>query len=390
MRRIPITLVAVGCLLAAGARLSAHPMPNSILYLSLQEQRIQMELEMPVQEFELAFKQDLLGHPDKILPEYYGRIEQYLYRHLQINSAENVSQGYRIDKIYLDSTRTELNGTYLEIRADITVPVIGTFDPRNFRLFLDAIIHQVSNHFFVVRVKQDFNNGISPQDSVQLAVIQLDIASNTVQPLMVRMEAGSRWKGFVSMFHLGMQHIREGADHVLFLLTLLLIAPLAIAGNNWSLFQGTRYTFNRFLKISLSFTIGHSVALLAGAYSLFHVNRQYVEILIAVSILLSAVNCMKPIFHNRETWVALGFGCVHGLAFSEALVRLELGVTNKALSILGFNLGIEAMQILFMLLFFPVLLLSRYKFYHVLRWVLAVFTVAASLIWLTERVTGLM
>ena len=52
-----------------------------------------------------------------------------------------------------------------------------------------------------------------------------------------------------------------------------------------------------------------------------------------------------PLFPGRESWVAAGFGLVHGLAFAGTLANLQLDTGPMALSILGFNLGIELMQL---------------------------------------------
>ena len=187
---------------------------------------------------------------------------------------------------------------------------------------------------------------------------------------------------------MGMKHIREGLDHILFLFTLLLIAPLSATNNSWSDFQGLKYTLSRFLKISLSFTIGHSITLLAGSFNLINFSPQYIEVLIALSILISAINCLKPIFFHKETIIAGGFGLVHGMAFSASLAGLELDFGAKLMSILGFNLGIEAMQLLIMTCCFPVLLTSKWVFYKWIKNPTAVVTMIVSVAWIVQRISN--
>jgi hypothetical protein len=375
------------CLLLVGIPLFSHPMPNSLIFLSLKEKSIGMEIQMPVQEFELAFGKDLLNQSDKILTLYSEEIKTYLYQHIQIKTIQNIPVKYTIKTIALDSAFSEANGKYLEIQAHLESEKNEQFNPRDFILMYDVIIHQVVNHFAVIRINQDFNNGITAADSVEIGLIQLDIASNTIKPLHLKIEEGSTWRGFKSMFDLGMKHIRIGTDHILFLLTLLLISPLTVIEKKWSLFQGFQFTAKRFLSISIAFTIGHSLALMIGAYSLFPIPVKLIEILIAISILLSAFNCIQPIFKQKESLVALGFGAIHGLAFSEALVDLDLETMQKLWSILGFNVGIEAMQIIIMGLFFPILWMSKFKVYHYLRVAIAIFTIFAAFVWLIERIT---
>jgi large-conductance mechanosensitive channel len=65
------------------------------------------------------------------------------------------------------------------------------------------------------------------------------------------------------------------------------------------------------------------------------------------------MHAIRPIFAQREAVVALAFGLVHGLAFSQALSSLPLEPLQEALSIFGFNVGIEIMQIAIMTAAFP-------------------------------------
>ena len=98
-----------------------------------------------------------------------------------------------------------------------------------------------------------------------------------------------------------------------------------------------------------------------------------------------------PIFYNREIYIAGGFGLIHGLAFSNTLANLELTSTQMGLSILGFNLGIEAMQLFIMSLVLPCLLvicrisLSTYK---KVRLVGVAIAIVSALAWLAQRVTN--
>jgi len=82
-----------------------------------------------------------------------------------------------------------------------------------------------------------------------------------------------------------------------------------------------------------------------------------------VSILVSAVHAIRPLFPGRETIIAASFGLIHGLAFASALNELGLRGFYRLISVLGFNLGIEAMQLAVVTITFPaLLLLSRTRF----------------------------
>jgi hypothetical protein len=189
------------------------------------------------------------------------------------------------------------------------------------------------------------------------------------------------------MINLGMHHIREGTDHLLFLLVLLLPAPLVIARKRWGKFGGVRYSFINLIKIVTAFTIGHSITLIAGAMNWFHFPIQPIEVLIAFSILISAIHAWRPIFSGREVYVAAGFGLIHGMAFANTLSNLNLDSGQMALSIFGFNLGIELMQLFVIVLIVPwLIMLSRFRVYSGVRVTGSFLAGTVALAWVIERI----
>jgi len=195
--------------------------------------------------------------------------------------------------------------------------------------------------------------------------------------------------GFASIFRLGMRHIAEGTDHLLFLLALLLPAPLMVFGSRWAGFAGVRHSLLRILTVVTAFTIGHSITLALAALGLVRVPSRPIEVLIAVSILVSATHALRPLFPAREAAIAAFFGLIHGLAFATTLGELGLGRWERVASILGFNLGIETMQLVVLAVTMPSLvLLSRTRSYSAFRIGGALFAGFASLGWIAERRLG--
>lgn len=196
--------------------------------------------------------------------------------------------------------------------------------------------------------------------------------------------------GTASMFRLGVRHIAEGTDHLLFLLALLLPAPLLASGSRWAGFAGGRRSVLQILRVVTAFTVGHSITLAVAAWGLVHVPSRPIEVFIAVSILVSAVHALRPIFPGREAAIAAFFGLIHGLAFATTLGQLGLGRWERVTGILGFNLGIEAMQLIVVAATMPSLvLLSRIRAYSVLRIGGALFASIASMGWIAERLLNL-
>ena len=189
------------------------------------------------------------------------------------------------------------------------------------------------------------------------------------------------------MLTLGLQHIAEGTDHLLFLLVLLLPAPLLVGPERrWGHFGGLRYSLLRLLKIVTAFTVGHSLTLALGGLGWVRWPSQPIEVLIAVSILVSAIHAIRPIFPGREPLIAASFGLIHGLAFAGTIAEYGFSPWYLGLSILGFNLGIELMQLAVVAVIIPwLILLSRTRFYTPVRLVGAVFGGTAALAWIGER-----
>lgn len=149
--------------------------------------------------------------------------------------------------------------------------------------------------------------------------------------------AAAGWAHFIG---LGAAHIAEGADHLLFLLLLALgsrgLMPL--------------------LGVVTAFTLAHSLSLAAAVLGWVQPSPALVEPLVALSIVLAAVENLIAV----ATWrwrvaLAFGFGLVHGLAFAEALRELQLQGAALVRALVGFNLGVELAQAAVVLLAWPLL-----------------------------------
>jgi hypothetical protein len=161
---------------------------------------------------------------------------------------------------------------------------------------------------------------------------------------------------------------------------------LVVVNKKWQAANDNKYAFIRVVKIITAFTIGHSLTLILGALSIVQLPSKPVEVLIAFSILITAVHCIKPLFCGKEIYIAAGFGLVHGLAFAKILSNLHLGSKQMTLSIVGFNLGIEALQLLVIIIVFPILLiLSNKSFYKYIKNIGALVAIAMSIFWIIER-----
>lgn len=142
--------------------------------------------------------------------------------------------------------------------------------------------------------------------------------------------AGSYWR-------MGVTHILEGVDHLLFLLALLLIVK----------------GFGKLLQTVTAFTLAHSLTLALATLGFVHVPPAPTEAVISLSILFLAAEIVRNqqgemgLTERRPWLVALAFGLFHGLGFAGALSEVGVPAHEVPLALLMFNVGVETGQILF-------------------------------------------
>lgn len=386
-RRLAVAALA-GALLAGAAVLitavpaSAHVVPSTTIALDVHETDITADLVLPADDLATA-SGVVIG--DSLDATAAGQIATYLEEHFAVSSEGGDQWSVEVEDVAVTETEQWGTGAFPAVTATATLtPPEGT-SLRRFTLAYDAIIHQVITSDIYVTLHSDWSAG-ELESARDLGTIAVDTMTGTVAPLDIDLADGSGWQGFVGMVTLGISHIAEGTDHQLFLLTLLLPAPLLAIRGRWRGVAPMRTTVRRILTITIAFTIGHSVTLALGAIGL-PVPQQPVEALIAVSILVAAAHAIRPIFPGREALVAGGFGLVHGLAFSSTLSAMDLTGGQLALSLLGFNLGIELMQLIVVAVVLPPLIvLARTRAYAPLRIAAALITAVAAVGWLVDRV----
>jgi hypothetical protein len=189
----------------------------------------------------------------------------------------------------------------------------------------------------------------------------------------------------------GVTHILGGLDHLLFLIALLLPAVLVREGRHWRAAADARVALAQVAWIATAFTLAHSITLALASFGVVRVPASLIEPLIAVTVLLAALNNLWPVVRRRLALVAFAFGLVHGFGFAEVLAPLGLPARQLAVALLAFNVGVEAGQLLVVVASFAVLAALRgWPGYP--RWVLGAGSAAVGLVaigWIVERVFDL-
>lgn len=141
------------------------------------------------------------------------------------------------------------------------------------------------------------------------------------------------WATLTNFVKLGAEHILLGPDHLVFLLTALVL------GAGWRYWVG----------MVTSFTVAHSITLTLSALGWVRLAPAIVEPLIAASIVLMAMYNLVRGAGDAKPRMVLVFACglLHGLGLASVLADLGLSSENRVVSLLGFNLGVEIGQLLF-------------------------------------------
>lgn len=160
-------------------------------------------------------------------------------------------------------------------------------------------------------------------------------------------DSGGALASFVSYFKAGVEHLLAGADHMLFLMMLILPAVCAPGS--------ARAAALRVLTAVTGFTLAHAVTLTAATTQLLRPSPDVINALIALSIVITAADNIRPFIPAPRAAVAAFFGIIHGFGFATALGALQLTGGSFVLALVGFNLGIETAQIGLVLITMPAL-----------------------------------
>ncbi len=378
-----IRLIVLMTGLLAGS-VYAHPMPQSFVAVRVLHHGWHLHLRLPADRLEVALVQAGLvpdpGPGNNTRPTLrVDQVRAYVADRIKIHSLAGGAW-----TTHVTAVQPPLGNKVDEWQVDVdAAPPHGDI-PRTALLNYEVIVREIATHSAVVTVTDDWYRGVQLPAPRLVGALRAD-----VRTLRIDRTPGGQFSGLGDIFTLGLNHIAEGTDHLLFLLALLLPAPLVAAAGRWTAYGGAGHTFRRLFHIVTAFTIGHSLTLVLGAFGGWSLPQKPIEILIALSIFVSAIHAWRPVFRGREAWIAAGFGLVHGLSFATVIASAGIDVWQKASAVLAFNLGIEAMQLIVVIMVVPwLILLARADLYRGLRLAGAGLAAVASIAWVLERVSG--
>ena len=144
------------------------------------------------------------------------------------------------------------------------------------------------------------------------------------------------------------------------------------------------------IRLVTAFTLAHSITLSLAVLGWVRPASLWIEAGIAASVLLAAVNNLKPLVIRRLWLVTFGFGLLHGFGFAGALLQVGLPDRSRLSALLGFNVGVELGQLAVVAVLLPVLFVLGRKVWYP-RWVMGLLSALVAVLaayWLFERLRG--
>jgi len=333
MRRHWLTLL----LLLVSGSVQAHTLSVAHLDIARSSSETRIELDLAIRDLALSFPLD--ANRDEQVT--WGELRA-LQRPLQQWVASGLTLSTATGTCALHpnglATRRYDDGAYATVQLVAQCPARS-----GMRVRYDLLFAQDPQHRVLVTLRQGAG--------VRTATVRADARA------VVLGEAPDR--PFADFLREGLHHILIGYDHLAFLLSLLLPAALLRQRNEWLPAEGFRRVLTQALGIVTAFTLAHSLTLSLAALGWVTPASRLVEPAIALSVLLAAINNVRPLVTRRAWVVGFGFGLIHGFGFAGALSELGLPSTARLLALLGFNFGVELGQLVVVCAVLPWLFLLR-------------------------------
>lgn len=332
----------------------AHSSSNSFLTLSPTDAGLSLRLDVSVRDADMVFDLDRDGDGQVIWSEVLSQttsIQADLQSHIQLQRAGEVCP---LRDANLQASQHG-DGTYISVlwRVECT----------------GSATEPLELHYTWLFDRDPLHRGLVKHE------VDGQLATALLSPERPRITLSSRalsaWQLLGRYVIEGVWHIWIGLDHVLFLISLLLLAPLIKQGgrsSHWRGHSSFRQVAIDVFKVVTAFTLAHSITLALSVLQMVRPPPEYIEPAIALSVSLAAFNNLLGAQSMKRWPVAFVFGLIHGFGFANVLLDLGLPASALVMALGGFNLGVELGQLAIVLAFLPIAWVLRHTPFY--RWVL--------------------
>ena len=333
------------CLSSANAY--AHKPSDSYLWMTVQENKVVGQWDIALRDLDFAIGLDENGNHAITWQEV-------------VNKQKEI-QAYAFARLNIQNKKTDCPIQYGQTLIDHHTD--GNYAVMEFSANCNDKINQLVVRYTLFSDLDPSHRGLLKLDykgTTKSAIFGPDAALQSFV-----LEKTSRFTEFKDYVTEGIWHIWKGYDHILFLISLLLPAVLVYEHKKWHASAQFKEPFLDILKVVTAFTLAHSITLTLATLHVISLPSRWVESVIALSIVLAALNNLFPYILGRRWMVAFIFGLIHGFGFATVLADLGLQDSTLAIALIGFNVGVEIGQLCIVTVFVPVAYGLRHsKFYQ--------------------------
>jgi len=350
-----------------------HKASDSFLNLTVERNNISGRWEISLRDLEYALGLDLDENGEitwKELRQRIQKIESYAFARLQIKTG-GVECFRKMQPLQINH---HSDGTYAVLNFNLECSSLIDQLAAKYQLFFDLD----PTHRGLLKIRKTSN-------------VKLGVFSPDQQQINIAFAQSNHWQIFSQFVTEGIWHIWTGYDHLLFLICLLLPSVIRKTSFGWQGNENFIATTWQVGKIITAFTFAHSLTLALAVLQWVSLPSRLVESAIAFSVILAAINNIRPFFCERAWFIAFAFGLIHGFGFANVLNSLDLTKGAMGVSLMGFNFGVELGQLTIVSIFLPIAYYLRsYWIYQriVLQAGSSVIAMIAT-IWFLQRTFGL-
>jgi hypothetical protein len=363
---------------------AAHDIPNDVrvqAFVKPAGQRLQLLVRVPLAAMtEVDFPKRGPGYLDLAHadPALRNAATLWIADNIDIYEGETRLEYPRVADVRVSLPSDRSFASYEQALAHVA----GSRLPDDMELYWNQQLLDVFFEYAIVSDRSDFSirprlSRLGLQVLTALQFLPATGASRAFEfhgnPGLIRLDP--RWyQAALRFVELGFLHILDGTDHLLFILCLV------IPFRQW----------RPLILIITSFTIAHSITLIASAFGLAPSALWFpplIETLIAISIIYMALENIVGSNVQRRWMITFAFGLVHGFGFSFVLAEtFQFAGSHLITSLLSFNVGVELGQLLVILLLVPALdLLFRFIPERIGTIVLSALVAHTAWHWMIER-----
>jgi hypothetical protein len=342
----------------------AHQGSEGYVLLQKTPQGAWLQVEAALRDLEVPLKLDANGDGRITAGEMraaWPAVDDYVRGHVALSGCGLKSDSQAI------ATRQE--AAYAALRYGVQCASEKQAPAIRYTLFKDID----TTHRATARIKWDgavSTQVLNPQESVSSSASGEEAAT-----------------GPLAFVREGVHHIVTGYDHVLFLLCLLFPSVMRRTPAGWKPVQQLSQALWPVLGIVTAFTVAHSITLTLAALQWVRLPGSIIEPAIAATIVLAALDNLRPVLGRRRLLVTFFFGLIHGFGFAGVLQELQLPTSAFVGALLQFNLGLELGQVAIVALVAAALFLLRQSRGYV-PWVIrggSAAAIAVGVVWFVER-----